>query len=91
MLLNQLLDEITNARAPLSVNELSRKLHVEPAMIEEMINFWVRKGRLVDDSEENMSTESDSHCGSCSACPESKEGAHAASASRTYSIPSRKR
>ncbi len=45
-MLNQVLQEIEHARGSITVSELSRKMGVEPAALEGMIQFWVRKGRL---------------------------------------------
>lgn len=46
----QVLHEVEAASAPLDLNELSRRLNVERSALDGMIQFWVRKGRLVDDS-----------------------------------------
>ncbi len=45
-MLNQVLCEIENARGPITVSELGRKMEIEPAALEGMIQFWVQKGRL---------------------------------------------
>ena len=46
----KILHEVEAARAPLDLNELSRRLDVERSVLDGMIQFWVRKGRLVDDA-----------------------------------------
>ena len=46
----QVLHEVEAANAPLDLNELSRRLNVERSALDGMIQFWVRKGRLVDDT-----------------------------------------
>jgi len=46
----QVLHEVEAASAPLDLNELSRRLDVERSALDGMIQFWVRKGRLVDDT-----------------------------------------
>lgn len=46
----KVLHEVEAARALLDLNELSRRLDVERSVLEGMIQFWVRKGRLVDDA-----------------------------------------
>ena len=50
MLLRQVLQEIESAQGPISLNDLSRKLGVEPSALEGMISFLVRKGRLQQDA-----------------------------------------
>ncbi|WP_298814586.1 FeoC-like transcriptional regulator [Chloroflexus sp.] len=47
-MLYQILAILEQAEEPLSLDELSRRLHVEPGALNEMIAFWVRKGRLRD-------------------------------------------
>lgn len=47
-MLYQILEAIEHTDGPVSLNELSRRLQIEPGMLEEMIAFWVRKGRLKD-------------------------------------------
>jgi hypothetical protein len=48
-MLYQVLEEIEQARGPVLINELSRKLNLDPGVLRGMIQFWVRKGRLCDD------------------------------------------
>ena len=45
----QVLREVEAAQGPLDLNELSRRLDVTRGALDGMIQFWVRKGRLVDD------------------------------------------
>jgi hypothetical protein len=49
-MLRKVLDEVETARAPLDLNELSRRLDLDRSVLDGMIQFWVRKGRLVDDT-----------------------------------------
>jgi len=49
-MLSQLLREIEAAQGVISLNDLSHKLAVEPGALEGMIQFWIRKGRLQDDT-----------------------------------------
>lgn len=42
------LREVEVAQGPLTFGELSRRLNIEPGVLEAMIQFWVRKGRLID-------------------------------------------
>lgn len=46
-MLRQVLHEVEAAEGPVSLNELSRKLGLEPGALEGMLDFWVRKGRLL--------------------------------------------
>ncbi len=48
-MLYQVLEEIEQARGPVLVKDLSRKLNLDPGVLMGMIQFWVRKGRLCDD------------------------------------------
>ena len=71
-MLHQVLHEIEQAKGPITLNELSRKLNVEPSALLGMIEFWVRKGRLRDDEIETaVACAPDSchdSCGSFSNC-----------------------
>jgi hypothetical protein len=49
-MLRKVLDAVAAAQAPLDLNELSRRLDVDRSVLDGMIQFWVRKGRLVDDA-----------------------------------------
>lgn len=46
----RVLHEVERAQGPLDLNELSRRLDIERSALDGMIQFWVRKGRLVDNS-----------------------------------------
>jgi len=48
-MLHQVLEEIEQARGPVLLRDLSRKLDIDAATLSGMIQFWVRKGRLRDD------------------------------------------
>ncbi|MGQ9483131.1 FeoC-like transcriptional regulator [Chloroflexus sp.] len=45
-MLYQILEALETADGPVSLDELSRQLQIEPGALEGMIAFWVRKGRL---------------------------------------------
>lgn len=47
-MLHRVLQEIEAAQGLINLNDLSRKLGVEPGALEGMIGYWVRKGRLRD-------------------------------------------
>ena len=49
-MLYQVLHEIENTKGAITLKELSRKLGVEPDALEGMLQFWVQKGRIQDDS-----------------------------------------
>ena len=63
--LKQVLTVFRETSQPLSLNQIARELAIEPAVLEDMIAFWVRKGKLRD-----VSTCADD-CGSCGVwvCP----------------------
>jgi hypothetical protein len=44
--LRQVLDIFENATGPLSLAQMAARMGIEPAMLEGMIGYWVRKGRL---------------------------------------------
>lgn len=46
-MLQRVLTEIENASEPLSLADLARKLEIDQATLEGMIDFWVRKGRII--------------------------------------------
>ncbi len=46
----RILHVVEAAQGPLDLNELSRRLGVERSALDGMIQFWVRKGRLIDDA-----------------------------------------
>jgi len=71
-MLNQVLNEIKNSKNGLNLNELSRKLDVDRSALDGMIQFWVQKGRLVDeDAEEaNSCPTSGGSCGASCSGPE---------------------
>lgn len=45
-MLSQILHELKNAKGPVDLNELSRRLGVQRSALDGMIQFLVRKGRL---------------------------------------------
>ena len=49
-MLDQVLQEIETAQSAQNLGDLSRKLGIERSALDGMIQFWVRKGRLVDDN-----------------------------------------
>ena len=49
MVLRRVLQELESAQGPVNLDDLSRKLGTERGVLEGMITFWVRKGRLQED------------------------------------------
>jgi len=48
-MLYQVLEEIEQAHGPVLLKDLGQKLDIDPGVLIGMIQFWVRKGRLLDD------------------------------------------
>ena len=71
-MLHQVISEIKNSQGAVSVKEIGQKLNIEPTAVEDMIEFWVRKGRLKVD--QNFSPQSDL-AGGCAGCTSSCTGA----------------
>ncbi|MBK8046739.1 MAG: hypothetical protein IPK16_06220 [Anaerolineales bacterium] len=44
----EVLHAIEAAQSPLDLNELSRRLKIDRGVLDDIIQFWVRKGRLVE-------------------------------------------
>lgn len=70
----EVLHAVEAAQGPLDLNELSRRLDIERSVLDGMIQFWVRKGRLVDDSGAGRATVACANhgCGGCAGgqgCP----------------------
>ena len=86
-MLNQVLQEIETAQSALNLGDLSRKLGIERSALDGMIQFWVRKGHLVDDA--GAETQAGAVCsiGSCGAsCRGTSNCAFVAKVPKTYSI-----
>ena len=85
-MLNQVLKEIENTKHGLNLNELSRKLDIDRGTLDGMIQFWVQKGRLVDDDAQADSCTTDG-VGSCgSSCSGTDDCSFVAKMPKTYSI-----
>ncbi|MBT3322921.1 MAG: hypothetical protein HN392_11620 [Anaerolineae bacterium] len=65
-MLKKVLIEIENSKNGLNLNELSHKLNLDRSALNGMIEFWVQKGRLVDDDAEEAISCSSSCGSSCS-------------------------
>ncbi len=69
-MLNQVLNEIKLAKNGLNLNDLSRKLNIERSALKGMIQFWVQKGRLIDDdAAESETCATAKSCSLSSSCP----------------------
>jgi hypothetical protein len=64
--LRQFLAYFENTRGGTSIDVIARDMNLSPGRVENMIEFWVRKGRLQLGSAENSNCES---CGGGDACP----------------------
>jgi hypothetical protein len=63
-LLREVLSAFENTRQPLTLNQLARQLDISPGMLEGMLEYWVRKGRLREVGGESCTT-----CGNTGNCP----------------------
>lgn len=72
-MLRELLRLVETAEGPISLAELGRQLGVAPAVLEGMLDHWVRKGRLtVSGGAAAACGSCAGHCGSCAGavnCP----------------------
>lgn len=46
MTLMQVLKAVENSNGPIRPTDLSRKLGIEPSVLDGMLEFWIRKGRI---------------------------------------------
>ncbi len=69
----KVLQEVEAAQGLLDLNELSRRLDIDRSALDGMIQFWVRKGRLVEDTGHGNAAACAGHgCGGCASgqsCP----------------------
>ena len=63
--LRDVLTLFETAERPLTINEMARRLEITPGMLESMIDYWVRKGKLRDAS----TVRSCNTCGGAEGCP----------------------
>lgn len=68
-MLRDVLEAFKDTSQPLSLRQLAHKLNVDQSLVEDMIGYWVRKGKIRD-------TSVDSTCstGSCGSCGIAKDG-----------------
>lgn len=67
-MLRDLLRLVEAADGPITLAELGRQLGVDAAVLDGMLQHWVRKGRLVTDSGAAMSCGSGCMGGGCGSC-----------------------
>lgn len=63
--LRTVLDRFADQSAPVSLNRMAHELQLDPAVLHDMIDYWVRKGRL----REITSGAACTTCGSKAGCP----------------------
>lgn len=44
--LREVLNRFADQAAPISLNQMARELELEPGVLHDMIEYWVRKGKL---------------------------------------------
>jgi len=84
-MLNQVLHEIENSQGPITIRELSRKLAIDPNVLEGMIQFWVRKGRITSD--EDLSSGENALCSK--SCSGTSDCVYITKMPKTFSVPSK--
>lgn len=70
-MLSRILEELEEAKGPLDLNEMSRRLGVERSALDGMLRLLVRKGRL---REVGPTAEACSHCAGCFSCAQGQTG-----------------
>ncbi len=63
--LRQVLQAFENADRPRTLTQLARELDIAPGMLDGMLAYWVRKGRL----RESGSAPACTTCGGAAGCP----------------------
>jgi len=64
--LREVLNRFDGQSVPVSINQMAREMSLEPGVLQGMIDYWVRKGKL---REISGSGDSCVTCGVKSACP----------------------
>lgn len=67
--LRQLLTRLETSRDPLSLPQLASEFNVSLSRLDEMLQYWVRKGRLRLNSNGSTCATGCESCGSSGACP----------------------
>jgi hypothetical protein len=82
--LYRVLEELESTDGPLDLNELSRRLDIDRSALDGMIQFWVRKGRLIDDAAASNLVCAPGHCGG--SCPGPKGCPFTMDMPQTYTL-----
>lgn len=86
-MLTRLLEELEAAQQPLTLQELSARLGIEPSALEGMLQTLMRMGKLRDDRAVTMEA-----CAlRCASCGQMSECALLARLPRTYSLVRKQR
>lgn len=64
--LREVLNRFDDASNPVSLRQMAHELKIEPGVLQGMIDYWVRKGRLREISSDGQNCQT---CGIKSACP----------------------
>ncbi len=75
-MLRDVLRVFETARGPLSINDMARDLDITPGMLDGMIEYWVRKGKIRACSGESA----------CASCGSAKGCAYSPSMPRSYEL-----
>lgn len=90
-MLTELLQMLQTSDQALTVSDLSRRMQVEPAVLEDLIAFWVRKGRISDGvTHQNLA----SVCtggSACTTCGGAQTCAFVARVPKSYALTNRNR
>ena len=65
-MLRQVLNAFEDSAGPRSLGKLAKELDIAPGMLEGMIDYWVRKGKL---REAGSGTATCTTCGKATSCP----------------------
>jgi hypothetical protein len=64
--LREVLNRFTDQSTPISINQMARDMHIDVGVLHDMIDYWVRKGKL---REVNSNGEACHTCGIKGTCP----------------------
>lgn len=67
-MLNAVLKAVQESQGPIRLQELSQKLDIDPAVLDGMLEFWIRKGRIQREVQGYTGCEQPSCPEGCSLC-----------------------
>lgn len=70
MLMTDIRDYIQH-RGQASLQDLARHFHLQESAVEQMLDFWVKKGSISVIAPLSVNCASASHCGDCKQCDDS--------------------